>query len=428
MNWRKSWIGWLAGLWMLFVAIPVFASGQLIIPVNHSEVVNVENLERVAVANPEVADVVVVSPSEMLVVGKSPGVTTMQIWSSVGRSHYEVEVTASDPATANDIRSLLGYGDIKVNKVNKTVVLEGAVQDQYEKARAEKIAGAYGDKVVNLLEVTVPRQVKIEAKIVEISKDKSQNLGIRWGNTLSNSTGSFSLGQSQSNTVRGDRVFGWFGSYADINAQLDALVQNGDAKILSQPSIVTLSGEKANILIGGQIPVPTTNGDTDNQITVEWKEYGIKLDIAPEVSGLGLIASKVKAEVSTLDYSSSTAVTIGTNLKIPAMKTRRAETAVTLSSGETMAIGGLISSEDSKSVSKLPLLGDIPVLGNLFTSRSFKNGKTEVLIFMTPTLFTAENYTPVMSPAMKSLVEGEPSVQQNKNLQPKTKTEETPQF
>ncbi|VBB08443.1 bacterial general secretion pathway protein d signature [Lucifera butyrica] len=354
---------------------------RIAVAVNSSQVLNIAGVERVAIANANIADVMVISGSEIMVVGKAPGQTTLQVWSWRGRDSYTVEVAADDVPIANEIKRIVGLKDIKVTKAGKTVILEGKVIDNYQKKRAEEIASAYGDKVINLLEITHPLQVKIEAKVIEISKNKTRDLGIKWGNDVS-VPGVFAFGQSSSNTVASD--WGKLGGYSNINAELDALVKNGAAKILSRPSMVTVSGEKANILVGGQIPIPVSS--SNGTITVEWKEYGIKLDIDPEVNSDRIINSTVKAEVSSLDWSSEHQVVIGSNLKIPPLTTRKAETSIALASGQTMAIGGLYASTETKSVTKLPLLGDLPVLGALFTSKSFEKDETELIILVTPTI------------------------------------------
>lgn len=365
-------------------SLPVLAAGDPIrLSVSESKSISFNNIERVAVANPVIADVVVLSGNSLLIVGKSPGATSLHVWSDGERYPYTLEVVSSDETVAAQIREILGYPGIKVSKVGKTVILEGTVRDQYQRDRAEKVGGAYGEKVVNLLEVSRPVQVKMEAKIVEISKEKASDLGVVWGNSVT-SPGTFAFGQGQSNSALSRNQWGKMGTYSDINGQLNALITNGSAKLLSQPNMVTLSGEKANILVGGEIPVPVSRDNND--ITIEWKEYGIKLEIQPEVSLEGLIKSKIKAEVSTLDYASSLRINIGDNLIIPPLKTRKAESTIGIFSGETMAIGGLLASEESKSVTKVPLLSSIPVLGNLFKSTSFSRGETEVVILITATV------------------------------------------
>lgn len=384
------------------------AAESLSVAVSQSRVLNFYGVERVAVANPDVADVLVVSGSEVLLVGKAPGVTTLHIWSITGRSSYLIEVAADDLPIANQIKAILGYDNIRVSKVGKTIILEGKVNDQYQKNRAEAVAGAYAEKVVNLLELTRPVQVKIEARIIEINREKEKNLGIKWGNTDPNgSPGVFDFGQGamNKNNISGYSL-GKLGGYSDVNAQISALIKSGVAKILSQPNIITLSGDKADILVGGQIPVPV--GVKDGQITIEWKDYGVKLEISPEVNAEGLINSRLKAEVSSLDWNSNASIYIYNNMRIPPLTMRKAETAIALSSGQTMAIGGLISSQTSKDVTKLPLLGDLPVLGNLFKSTSFNRNETELLILITPTIVDPTEYIPQATLEMKDFNQENP--------------------
>lgn len=405
-------------------------SGNTIaVVVNSSQILRSYGVQKVAVANPEIADVMVISGNEIMVVGKAPGRTSLHVWNWQGRTSYVVEVAADDAPIANEIRKILGIDGVRVSKVGKTVIIEGRVADKYQKLRAEKIASAYGEKVVNLLEITQPVQVKIEAKVIEISKSKTKDLGIKWGNDTS-APGSFRFGQTpMDDTItypsywagnydnNGHKVFekitgrtwnnadagtnfgqtlGKLGGYWDINAELNALVKTGAAKVLSQPYLVTVSGESANILVGGEIPIPVSS--QNGSVSVEWKEYGIKLNIEPEVNADGLINGKIKAEVSALDWSSAHQVVLSSNLKIPPLTVRKAESVIALASGQTMAIGGLYASTESRSVIKLPLLGDLPILGSLFKSKSFSRDETELIILLTPTVLDPKDYVPQLSP------------------------------
>ena len=399
-------------LFLFIVASPLEtlaaeATAKMTIGAGQSRTVTLYGLQRAAIANPDVADVVVVSSSELILVGKQTGSTTLIVWSGSGRQNYLVEVSAADPAIANEIKRILGYPDIRVAKVNKTVILEGTVSDQYQRARAEKIAGAYGDKVVNLLEIAKPVQIKIEAKIVEINRTKTQELGLQYySNLTTTAPGIFYAGQSQVNP-RSPNTFGNLGTFAPVNAQLNLLIQNGYAKLLSQPNLVTLSGDKANILVGGQIPVPVSN--QNGQISIEWKDYGIKLDILPEASLDGIITSKVKAEVSSMEWNSVNKIELGTNMKIPPIRMRKAESSIALASGQTMAIGGLIANDITRDVTKIPLLGDLPVIGQLFRSTSFVKGETELLILVTPTIVDPGALVPPMSQELKDHLNQNPA-------------------
>ncbi|AJQ26828.1 type II and III secretion system protein family protein [Pelosinus fermentans] len=398
---------------MVFMAGTAMAQVSISMDVNQSTCLTTGGeITRVAIANPEIADITIISQIEMLVVAKKMGTTTLYIWTNDGmRQEYAVNIRDHDTQTSMAVEKMIGYAGVDVEKIGNKVLLKGKVKNQLEKIRAEKIAEMYGEKVINLLEMTHPDQIQIEAKILEISTDKVKKLGIQYANASDidkesgivtiGQTGMFGFGQTFSNSR--DSSKSKMGGYADINATLQALITNGDAQILSQPSMVTMSGEKANILIGGEIPIPMSN--SDGQITVEWREYGIKLNIEPNVNADNKITSKVNAEVSTLDSSSAAAINLSNGLSIPALRSRKAETVIHLSSGSTMAIGGLLSSEDGKQVTKVPFLGDIPILGKFFRSTATSKEKKEIIILVTPTL--VDETTPInMSDEMKKLLNG----------------------
>lgn len=396
---------------IIFMAGTVMAQESISMDVNQSTCLNTGGeITRVAIANPEIADITMISKIEMLVVAKKIGTTTLYIWTNDGmRQEYVVNIRDNDAQTSAAVKKMIGYSGIDVEKIGNKVLLKGTVKNQLEKSRAEKIAEMYGEKVVNLLEMTHPDQIQIEAKILEISTDKVKKLGIQYANASNidtdsgivtiGQTGMFGFGQTFSNSR--DSSKSKLGGYADINATLQALITHGDAKVLSQPNMVTMSGEKANILVGGEIPIPMSN--SDGQITVEWREYGIKLNIEPSLDVNNKITSKVNAEVSTLDSTSAAAINLSSGLSIPALRSRKAETVIHMSSGSTMAIGGLLSSEDGKQVSKVPFLGDLPILGKFFRSTSTSKEKKEIIILVTPTL--VDETTPInMSDEMKKLL------------------------
>jgi pilus assembly protein CpaC len=193
-------------------------------------------------------------------------------------------------------------------------------------------------------------------------------------------------------------VFGKLGTYAGINATLNALIANNDAKILSQPHMITMSGTRASILVGGQMPVPTTNSNGSSN--VEWKNYGIELDIEPVADPDGNITCKVKASVSTLSSDAGSTIN-GTTLK--GLVSREASSEISLASGGTMIIGGLLSSEDSKNMSKIPLLGDLPIIGQFFRSASTSHTEKELLILITPTLVDTTSSISVTVPMKDEL-------------------------
>ena len=387
----------------LLFASSALAAERMQVGVNRSNIYYAGGVTQVAIANPDIADVVILSPEQYMVVGKKVGSTSLHVWKGDNYQTYEVIVNGTDPGTAYSIAQLIGYPGVTVNVSGGRIMLEGAVLNQYEKNRAEKIAASFGGEVINLLEMTKPKQVRIESRVVEIASSKAKDLGVAIGNasdtndggvTVLGTPGTFSMGQSASNSREKDNIFGWFGSYAEINAQLNAMVKKGDAKILSQPYIITMSGEKAEILIGGEIPVPVNTGD--NAVSVEWREYGIKLNIEPNVMQDDSVDSKINTEVSSLDWDSAIAANGSDGSTIPGMRSRKANTHVQMRPGMTMAIGGLISSEESKSVTKIPLLGDIPILGQFFRSTSKTRERREIILLLTPILVDSD-YKPIMS-------------------------------
>ena len=401
----------LCGCLIFCMTATVMAQTSIFMNTNQSQYLNAgSNIKKVAVANPEIADVTVISQTELLVVGKKPGTTTLHIWTVNGmRQEYALSIQDSDPQTGEAIARLIASPEVSVEKIGDKILLKGTVLNQLEKENAEKIAGMYATKVVNLLQMTHPDQVRLEAKIVEISTDKVKKLGIQYANASKidkdsgivtvGSNGIFGFGQTFVNSKDSSSRSNI--GYADINATLQALITNGDAKVLSQPSMVTMSGEKANILVGGEIPIPMSN--SDGQITVQWREYGIKLNIEPQVMEDEQITSKVTAEVSTLDSSSSAAINLSNGLSIPALRSRKAETVIHMSSGSTMVIGGLLSSEEGKQVTKFPFLGDLPLIGQFFRNTTTSKEKKEIIIMVTPTLVD-ETTAVDMSTDMKDFI------------------------
>lgn len=402
-------------VWMMSATV-AWAASDIVIDINQSQIMNINGgISRIAIANPAIADVTVTSGQQLVLVAKGVGSTSLYVWDGGGRRHdYNVIITDQDVGTGEVIQRIIGYSGVHVDKIGGKILLTGEVKDQEQQQRAEAIAKMYGSDVIDMLTLTDPMQIRIEARIVEISKNKTKNLGINWGNASSvDSTtgiasvnpGSFSFGQYNkfdTTTVSYDSSGNptsinsrGYNSAAPLMATLNLLIGNGDAKVLSQPHVVTMSGQKASILIGGEMPVPSTN--SNGSTNVQWKNYGIELNMEPIANEDGLITSKVMVSVSTL---SSAAGIIVNGTSLMGLATRKAETVVSLPSGQTMVIGGLISTEETKSINKIPILGDIPILGRLFRDVSESHDEKELLIFITPTLI--DNSTPTrVSEAMQ---------------------------
>lgn len=444
MNRNLKKIGLLVTAAMIGAAGNVFAADILNVSVNGSRYMEDSGITRLAVGNPDIADIRLLSNNDYLVVGKKAGSTSLLVWSNNGRQEYNVYVSGDDEGTEKAIQKAIGYPGVKVQMMNGKVLLRGKVKNQYEHDSAVKVAqlflgsgggntssataggesqgSASDSNIIDLLDMTNPSQVRLEAQIIEINTSAERNLGIQyWSPTIGSGSGSGSSSDSDSgSSSSGDDLtrgssglfyagekfynrrgsFGWLGShFSSINASLQALVTEGKARILSRPSITTMSGQKANILIGGRIPIPTSAGD--GQIAIDWREYGIRLNIEPVVDADNKITSKVHAEVSTLDYGHSVTEN---DFSIPAIASREADAVINVRSGMTMAIGGLLNSQDGKTVTKIPLLGDIPIIGQFFRHTQKTRDNRELLILITPTLVSDE--TPVsMSQRMKGSYE-----------------------
>ena len=406
----------------ILLSAPVaMAATPLNVSVNESRYVQEAGLSRVAVGNPEIADVQLLSAREFLLVGKKSGSTSLLVWGANGRQEYLVTVTGENSGLAAMIEKAINLPGVTVQMVGDKILLRGTVMNQYEKDLALKIAGLYtgtapatstsggsnnagkaidktGGNVIDLLQMARPSQIRLEAQVIEISSSNKRELGIQYGTKSSGDSDSKIDAEGTIYAGEDWNTRGWGGwlvrHSSTINAALNALITQGKARILSRPNISTLSGEKARILIGGSIPIPTNN---DGSVSIEWKEYGVKLDIEPVADQMNKITSKVHAEVSRLDYANGITQN---GFHIPALATREAEAVIHVSNGMSMVIGGLLNSEDGKSVTKIPLLGNIPILGEFFKHTSRTRDKRELIIIITPHLIAEDTQWP-MSDGMK---------------------------
>ena len=403
------------------------AATPLSVSVHESRYVQEPGLSRVAIGSPDIADVQLLSAREFLLVGKKPGSTTLLVWSANGRQEYIVTVTAENSGLAAMIEKAINLPGVTVQMVGEKILLRGTVMNQYEKDLALKIAGLYtgttpsttasssgnaakamdktGGNVIDLLQMARPAQIRLEAQVVEVSSSNKKELGIQYGTNTGNSSGSkidaegtIYAGEDWNTRDWG----GWLVRHSStINATLKALINQGKARILSRPNISTLSGEKAKILIGGSIPIPVND---DGRVSIEWKEYGVKLNIEPVVDQMDKITSKVHAEVSRLDYANGL---VQNGFSIPALATREAEAVIHVSNGMSMIIGGLLNSEDGKTVSRIPLLSNIPIIGEFFKHTSRTRDKRELIIIITPHLIGEDTQWPMSDQMKEAFNEGQ---------------------
>jgi len=305
--------------------------------------------------------------------------------------------TRPEPSLEDRVSAFINLPTVSVRSVDGKLLLEGTVPSQSELERVGKIAAMFSKDVVNLVEMTDPLQVLLQANVVEVNRDALKNLGVTWGGVNGEriEPGSFLFGEvsfpplpplpTDVTTWEAWRQLIPHGSpieeiwrLSPIRAVLDLLVNENAAKVLAAPSLLTLSGEQADFLVGGEIPVYV--GQSDGKIAFEWRPYGIKLTMLPVVDSRGRIAIDVQPEVSSLDWNN--ALDVG-DAVIPALKVRRASTHLIVDDGATIAIGGLLQNNDAKIVNKIPILGDIPIIGSLFKSEKFERGESELVILIT---------------------------------------------
>lgn len=356
---------------------------------------------RVSVGDKTIADVILLNPREIYLLGKKVGTTNIILWSRSGQSTViDVQVGIDPSALQGQLGKLMpGEKDIKVSAAADSLVLTGSVADAMKAARAAELAEAFaGKKVVNMLKVTGAQQVMLEVKIAEVQKNVLDQLGAKINpiRTVGGSTYSFLA----------DFLSGANGSLTITRANgssytIDAQNKDDVIKILAEPTIMAISGQEGSFLAGGKVYItvaqPGAGGVATN--TLEEKEFGIALKFTPTVLEGDLVNLKVAPEVTEI---SKTGFVSGTTT-LPAMNTRRAATTVQLHDGQSFAIAGLIKNTLTESVSRFPMLGDLPILGALFRSSSFQNDKTELLIVITPRLvkplspdyaLPTDNFTP----------------------------------
>lgn len=363
---------------------PPAADDTMPVTVGKSQVMTVGNdITKVSITNPAIADVAVVSKRDVLINGKKPGTTTLIVWTQKGRYSYDVLVRADANLLRTTLERALKVNGLTVEITGDSVILIGRVNTTSQIKMAEQIASGFASKVINLLTATNVQQVQVNVQVVELNKNASSELGVKWGTMYRLPSGEDVLRPDEMVVSTMKRPAGvdqpFFGIYERIAARIKAMEANGDAKILAKPNLVAVSGGKADFLVGGEIPIPMAQ--QLQTVTFEWKPYGIKLAVEPRVLEDGRISMKVSPEVSTLDYNNAVRLT---DFLVPAISSRRASTEVVLSPGQGIAIGGLMQNIESKSVERVPLLGHIPIIGELFKSTRFQKNETELAILVTP--------------------------------------------
>jgi pilus assembly protein CpaC len=364
-------------------------------------IITLSRLKRVYVSNPLVVDSFTSSPKQIVVTAKTPGVGSLILWDEAGQStSYLIFSDLDITSLQGEIRAAMPYDNITVEAQQDRVTLSGTALSDASAEAAVKLAGLYGKSVVNSMVVREPhtQQVKLKVQIIEIDRSKLDQFGInlfsQGKNTGNATTGQFPSTQTYTPgtgttaptlTTSNPLNLFLYNFGLNIGVTIQDLQNRQIAQILAEPTITTLSGQKASFLSGGEFPFPVVQGSSGGltSITIQFRPYGVKLDFTPVVNADGTIQLKVAPEVSALDYTN--AVTIS-GYTIPAISTRRAETQVELRDGQSFAISGLLDHRVTDIFNKMPGIGDVPVLGKLFGSKSINHSTVELMVVVTPTI------------------------------------------
>lgn len=351
----------------------------------------------VLVSDPETADAVVRSTRRAYVIGKKVGQTNIFFFDGNGHQilALEVQVERDIGVLERTIADLIPGSHVRAEPINDNVILTGSVRSPADAKMASKIAARFvgsPENIVSMLTTEGEEQVYLKVTVAEMERSTIKQLGIDVSATLANSTTTFGAltqnpfsiaGTAVSNTALG---IAYQNNGDSVSGTLRAFEQRGLSRTLAEPTLSAISGESASFLAGGEFPVPVAR-DRDGNVTVEFKPFGIVLDFTPVVLSEGRISLTVKTEVSEL--TSEGAFTLsgsgsGSDLTVPALKVRRADTTIELPSGGALSIAGLIQEETKQAINGVPGLMDIPVLGSLFRSRDFQSSETELVVIVTP--------------------------------------------
>jgi len=382
------------------------AAGKMLhVTLGHSIFINTRmRLKRVYVADPGVLTSATLTPRQIVVTAMNPGISSLTLLDETGQAQSYV---VSSDIDLDGLRSAMaeqmkGYS-IKVDGIGGRVTLTGSVPTQVLSDSAGKLAGLYAKEVANALVVAPehPKQVRLQVRILEVDRDKALQLGVNLFNPGGNTNwlGQTTTGQYQSTmAVTGSTeqnllqfsnpmnfmLYSW---KLNLGATIQDLQTKQVLQILAEPTITTISGQKANFLSGGEFPFPVVQASGSSNsapvISISFRQFGVKVEFTPEVNPDGTVRLKVAPEVSALDYTN--AVTVS-GFTIPALSTRRAETEVELRSNQSFAISGLLDQRTTDMMSKNPGAANIPILGYLFKSKNVNHSTTELVIIVTPTV------------------------------------------
>jgi pilus assembly protein CpaC len=421
---------WALGIWAVTCALLVFPSSvaaqqtpdiqKVSLTAGRSTVLSTDfDITRIAVTDPVVADAVVVQPREVLIDGKMPGTVSLIIWGAANRNQYDVVVEPGVSTLEQRLQALFPNEDLRVTATGDAVILSGRVSSNDVSLRAAEIAEATASKakIVNLLQLpggAGSQQVLLKVRFAEVSRRALLELGVSLftsGTGINNTIGRTTTGQFSApgfqgleaskesssfgadvKSASGELTFSdflnifLFNQKYDLGAMIRALRGRGLFQSLAEPNLIAYNGQEASFLAGGEIPVPVVQGNS-NAVSIQYKEYGIRLNFRPTVAG-DTIRLHVRPEVSTLDFPNGILLS---GFRIPALATRRAETDVELRDGQTFAMAGLLNNLSQDDVQEVPGLAHLPIIGHLFRSKTERAEQTELLVLITPQLVRALN-------------------------------------
>ena len=419
MNFREGVRGVVTRKKVLFIAVSMLCLGLLGVPAhalpepdaakapatslslyaNQSVVLDTPfDIKRVSIARPETADVMVVSSRQIVVIGKSAGTTTLVYWSREEvPNKVEVVVGINLEIAKEDLQKIAPGETFEVTAAGDKLILTGTVSDNVVQTRLVEGAQAYAKGIVNLLKVKKLEQVLLQIRVSEIDRTLAKELGFNFLFLGNSHLGGISP-PNNFNPLGGDPRVPSLGNgltdqltafitkpgLKDFAVFMRALDDKGGVKLLAEPNLVVANGAEGKFLVGGEFPVVISTGSTGtSSFSVVYKEYGVRLGFQPKISPNGEIYLHVAQEVSELDFVNAVVLS---GFRIPALKTRKAESGLQLADGQTFVLAGLLDNKVSKQVSKIPLLGDIPILGALFRSTRYTNNETELMVMITPKL------------------------------------------
>jgi pilus assembly protein CpaC len=351
-------------------------------------------IKRISIADPKIADFLLLSPREIYLTGKTAGTTNLTLWKNNKVTEiYDLEVAYDLSRLKQQVHEVLPEEkDLQIIGTNDSITLSGRMLNTANLSKVTALARSYApkDKINNLIEVGGVHQVMLEVRVAEMSRSTTKKLGINFswvngddfGVSLLGGLSTFAPGVGPgigSSAV--NALFRFSSGNSTWTGVIDALKEDGLVKILAEPTLIALSGQEADFLVGGEFPVPVPQGL--GTVGITYKTFGVALVFTPTVLSEDVISIQVRPEVSKLDFS--TAVQFS-GFVVPGISSRRASTVVELADGQSFAIAGLLQDDIKEVISKFPLLGDIPILGVLFQSKEFEKNETELIIIVTPHL------------------------------------------